>query len=185
MTHIPRLNRDNILFVFIDLQEKLLMKIPGVQRVLSRNELLIGAANVLGLPYMVTSQYRKGLGEIAGALADRIRVPVLDKTSFSCVGDAIIGRELDGSDRRSLVISGVETHICVLQTCLDLLEKGFQVSVVADAVGARSETDHELGLKRMESAGALPVTAEMVIYELLGSSDSEAFKKILPLIKEN
>ena len=184
MTNIPRLNRDNILFVFIDLQEKLLVKIPDVQRVLSRNELLLAAANALGLPYVVTSQYRKGLGEIAGSLRDKMRVPVLDKTSFSCVGDETIGKELEASGKRSLVISGVETHICVLQTCLDLLERGFQVSVVADAVGARTEADHELGLKRMESAGALPVTAEMVIYELLGRSDSDAFKKILPLIKQ-
>ena len=184
MTNIPRLNRDNILFVFIDLQEKLLMKIPDVQRLLSRNELLIGAANVLGLPYMLTSQYRKGLGEIAETLRDKIKVPVLDKTSFSCAADETIAKELEKTGRRSLVISGVETHICVLQTCLDLLAKGFQVSVVADAVGARAEMDHELGLQRMESAGALPVTAEMVIYELLGRSDTDAFKKLLPLIKQ-
>jgi hypothetical protein len=183
MTNIPRLNPENILFVFIDLQEKLLVKIPDVQRLLSRTDLLIGAANVLSLPYMLTTQYRKGLGEIAGSLRDKIKVPVLDKTSFSCVGDEIVARELEKSGRRSIVISGVETHICVLQTSLDLLAKGFRVSVVADAVGARNDTDHELGLKRMESAGALPVTAEMVIYELLGRSDSDAFKKILPLIK--
>ncbi|MCI0413485.1 isochorismatase family protein [bacterium] len=183
MTNIPRLNRDNILFIFIDLQDKLLMKIPDVQQLLSRNELLIASANALGLPYMVTSQYRRGLGEIAGSLRDKIEVPVLDKTSFSCVGDETIGKELEGFRRRSLVISGVETHICVMQTCLDLLAKGFQVSIVADAVGARKQADHELGLKRMESSGALPVTAEMVIYELLGRSDSDAFKKILPLIK--
>jgi nicotinamidase-related amidase len=151
---------------------------------MSRNELLIAAANVLGLPYMLTSQYRKGLGEIAGSLRDKIKVPVLDKTSFSCAGDKNVAKELEKSGKRSLVISGVETHICVLQTCLDLLTKGFQVSVVADAVGARTEIDHELGLKRMESAGALPVTAEMVIYELLGRSDSDAFKRVLPLIKQ-
>lgn len=184
MTNIPRLTRDNILFVFIDLQEKLLMKIPDVQRLLSRNELLIAAANVLGLPYMLTSQYRKGLGEIAESLRNKINVPVLDKISFSCVGDENVAKELGKSGKRSVVISGVETHICVLQTCLDLLAKDFQVSVVADAVGARTETDHELGLKRMESAGALLVTAEMLIYELLGRSDSDLFKKILPLIKQ-
>src|SRR5918996_3234767 len=104
MTNIPRLNRDNILFVFIDLQEKLLMKIPNVQRLMSRNELLIAAANVLGLPYMLTSQYRKGLGEIAGSLRDKIKVPVLDKTSFSCAGDKNVAKELEKSGKRSLVI---------------------------------------------------------------------------------
>jgi nicotinamidase-related amidase len=112
-------------------------------------------------------------------------VPVLDKISFSCMGDQTIAQELEKSGKRSLVISGIVTHICVLLNCLDLLEKGFQVFVVADAVSARNETNHEFGLKRMESAGALLVTAEMVIYELLGRSDSDAFKKILPLIKQD
>src|SRR5687767_12612484 len=144
MTNIPRLNRDNILFIFIDLQEKLLMKIPDAQRIIARNELLMEAANLLGLPYVTTTQYRKGLGEITSSLADKTIVPPLDKTTFSCAADTSIAKELDRIGRASAVISGVETHICVLQTSLDLLDQGFQVSVVADAVGARNQTDHEL-----------------------------------------
>jgi nicotinamidase-related amidase len=82
------------------------------------------------------------------------------------------------------VVSGVETHICVLQTVLDLLQTGYRVAVVADAIGARSSLDHQWGLHRMEHSGAMVVTAEMVIYELLRQSDSENFKKILLLIKQ-
>ncbi len=138
---------------------------------------------MLRLPYVTTTQYRKGLGALSGFLQKTIR-PSLDKTTFSCAADAAISAELDRIGRNCIVVSGVETHICVLQTCLDLIGKGYQVFVVADAVGARSQMDHQLGLKRMESAGAVSVTAEMLIYELLGRSDSDAFKQILPLIKQ-
>lgn len=185
MTNIPRLTRDNILFVFIDLQNKLLAKIPDIERVILRNRLMMEAANLFGLPYVTTTQYRKGLGELETSLAERVSGPALDKSTFSCAADPEIAKKISNSGRNSVVLTGVETHICVLQTCLDLLRNGFQVSVVADAVAARTQTDHDLGLKRMEKAGALIVTAEMVIYELLERSDSDAFKKILPLIKEH
>jgi nicotinamidase-related amidase len=183
MTNIPRLTRDNIVFVFIDLQDKLLANIPDAQKIIARNELLIEAANLLGLPYVATTQYSKGLGKIAERLAVKMGSEALDKFTFSCAADVDIAEKLSTIGRRSVVLSGVETHICVLQTGLDLLRREFDVSVVADAVAARTELDHKLGLKRLESAGALPVTAEMVIYELLERSDTDAFKKILPLIK--
>jgi nicotinamidase-related amidase len=183
MTTIPRLNAQSIVFIFIDLQEKLLQRIPHAAQLTSRNELLLRAANLLELPYLSTTQYRKGLGEIVEPLRTAVRSSPLDKTTFSCAADPFIIEEMERYGRRSVVISGVETHICVLQTCLDLLSRGFEVSVVVDAVGARSLIDHELGLKRMERAGVLLVSAEMLIYELIGRSDSDAFKKILPLIK--
>jgi nicotinamidase-related amidase len=183
MTNIPRLNQNNIFFVFIDLQNKLLSAISNGDSIIKRNQLLLEAANLLGLPYMLTSQYRKGLGEIVPQLSEKNRGEILDKMTFSCAADEFISREMARVDRPIAIVSGVETHICVLQTSLDLLDKGKQVAIVADAVGARNPIDHELGLKRMESAGALPVTAEMLIYEVLGRSDSPQFKQILPLIK--
>jgi len=183
MTNIPRLTRDNIIFIFIDLQEKLLANIPLSDRIVSRNELLMEAANLLDLPYVATTQYRKGLGSVSDRLASKMGEQALDKSAFSCVADAAIAEKLSSIGRPAAVLSGVETHICVLQTGLDLIRRGYHVSVVADAVGARTELDHDLGLKRLETAGALPVTAEMIIYELLERSDSDAFKKILPLIK--
>jgi nicotinamidase-related amidase len=183
MTNIPRLTRESIVFVFIDLQDKLLANISLSDRIISRNELLLEAANLLGLPYVATTQYRKGLGSIADRLALKMGERVLDKSAFSCAADPAIAEKLSSLGRPMAVLSGVETHICVLQTGLDLLRKGYQVSVVADAVGARTQLDHDLGLKRLEAAGALAVTAEMIIYELLERSDSDAFKKILPLIK--
>jgi nicotinamidase-related amidase len=183
MTNIPRLNQNNICFVFIDLQEKLLAAIPHSERVVQRNQLLLEAANLLGLPYVLTSQYQKGLGQIVPQIVEKSRTKALDKMTFSCAANESIAAELDRLNRDIAVVSGVESHICVLQTTLDLLNKGRQVAIVADAIAARNQIDHELGLKRMENAGALPVTAEMVIYELLGRSDSPQFKQILPLIK--
>src|SRR5687768_17934076 len=99
MTNIPRLTRDNISFIFIDLQEKLLAKIPASSEIVSRNQLLMEAANLLGLPYVTTTQYRKGLGEIAQPVAEKSKRSALDKTSFSCAGDPHIVQELAGLGR--------------------------------------------------------------------------------------
>lgn len=185
MTTIPILSQSNSLFVFIDLQEKLLSKIPGSEKLVSRCGMILDTAKALSVPTLVTTQYRKGLGDIAPAFAAKVVEDVKDKTSFSCSGDPVIDEQLMMHHRRWVVVTGIETHICVMQTVLDLMRKGRQVAVVADAVGTRSQTDHEYGLKRMENSGALLITAEMLIYELLGRSDSADFKKLLPLIKAN
>lgn len=182
MTEIPALHSNNILFIFIDLQKKLLDKIPQHERAISGAVLLMETAGILGIPMIVTTQYRKGLGDLAQEIGSRSR-EVFDKTSFSCGADSGIKGEMEKHSCEWIAVAGVETHICVLQTTLDLLRGGKHVAVVADAVAARGERDHELGLRRMESAGALLVTSEMLIYELLGRADSAAFKQILPLIK--
>ncbi len=145
MTSIPRYSCDDIIFICIDLQETLLNRIPDSKRLVSRNSLMIDVANRLNLPYVVTSQYRKGLGEITPEVMEKAICPVLDKTSFSCGSDEAIFRRITESGRRQVVISGVETHICVQQTCLDFLRKDYPVAVLADAVGARGELDHKIG----------------------------------------
>src|SRR5687767_1563625 len=118
MTNIPRLNVSNIVFVFIDLQEKLLAKISNASQVTSRNQLLLRAANLLGLPYLTTTQYRKGLGDLVEPLRGTAAAEAMDKTTFSCVADAGIRGELDRRARGFVALSGIETHICVMQTCL-------------------------------------------------------------------
>lgn len=185
MTTIPILSQSNSVFIFIDLQEKLLAKIPESERLVSRCGMLLDAARELSVPYLVTTQYRKGLGDMASSFASKVGNNFKDKTSFSCAGDPVIDEELMKHRRPWVVVSGIETHICVMQTALDLMRKGREVAVVADAVGTRSQMDHQYGLKRMESSGALMITTEMLIYELIGRSDSAEFKKLLPLIKAN
>lgn len=183
MTTIPILSKDNISCVFIDLQEKLLAKIPDSERLVARCNLVLDAVKLMSIPYFVTSQYKKGLGELAPVFASRVSRETRDKTSFSCLGDLKIEEELMKIHRPWAVVLGIETHICVMQTALDLLRQGRSVAVVADAIGTRNQTDHQYGLKRMENSGALLITTEMLIYELLGRSDSEEFKQMLPLIK--
>jgi nicotinamidase-related amidase len=171
--------------VVVDLQEKLLPAIEGRERVVKNSLLLMRLAEVLDMPVVLTSQYKKGLGEILPEV--RAAAPgnePLDKVAFGCFGDAaFLDRLRSLSGRDQLLVTGVEGHICVCQTVLGALEKGYDVHVAADAVGSRSEENYRVGLARMERSGALLSSAEMATYELLGRSDGQAFKKMLPYIK--
>ena len=183
MSAIQPMNTGNILFLFIDLQKKLLDKIPGAAEAVAGSVLLMEAGRILEIPAVVTTQYRKGLGDLTEDIGGRVTGEVFDKTAFSCGSDPRIRQEIDRYGREWVALTGVETHICVMQTALELLRDGKRVAVVADAVAARGNRDHELGLRRMEAAGAVMVTKEMLVYELLGRAGSAAFKQILPLIK--
>jgi nicotinamidase-related amidase len=179
------LRPERTVIVAVDLQEKLLPAIADGDRVVRNTVLILRLAEVLGVPVVLTTQYRKGLGDIVADV--RQAAPggePLDKTSFGCFLDEGFVRrlnELGGRDQ--LVVTGVESHICVAQTVLGALEMSYQPHVVSDAVGSRSEANREVGLRRMERAGALISSAEMCIYELLGRSDTAAFKKMLPHLK--
>jgi len=170
--------------VVVDLQAKLMPAIENRERVLRNSLLLLKLADVLKLPVLLTSQYKKGLGEILPEV--RAAAPgaaPLDKVAFGCFGDAAIDERLRGLGRDQLVVTGIESHICVCQTVLGGLEKGYTVHVASDAVGSRTAENRAVGLARMERAGAFVSSAEMAVYELLGRSDREAFKQILPLLK--
>jgi nicotinamidase-related amidase len=180
-----RLERERTALVVVDLQQKLLPAIAESERVLRNSLLLLRLARVLDLPVVLTTQYRKGLGatvpEVAAAAAG---VEPLDKVSFGCFGsEEFLARlrALDGRDQ--LLVAGIESHICVAQTVLGALEHGYRVHVAGDAVGSRSESNRQVGLSRMERAGALLSSAEMAVYELLARSDGHAFKQMLPYLK--
>jgi nicotinamidase-related amidase len=185
MTNVPLLSTKNIILIFIDLQERLLKAIPDSERLVKRNCFLLECAKAFGVPILATTQYRKGLGDIVPAFGKCLNSEAMDKNTFSCGMDPTISAKLKAINREWIVVSGVETHICILQTILDLLRSDYSVAIVADAIGARDDQDHHWGLKRAERSGALVVTSEMLIYELLRRSDSEDFKKILPLIKQS
>jgi nicotinamidase-related amidase len=179
------LRPERTVIVAVDLQERLLPAIADRDRVVSNTVLILRLAEVLGLPVVLTTQYRKGLGETVAAVRDAAPGTLpLDKTSFGCFQDEAFLRRLDElGSRDQLVVTGVESHICVAQTVLGALEKSYQAHVVSDAVGSRTEENREVGLRRMERAGALISSAEMCVYELLGRSDAPAFKKMLPHLK--
>jgi nicotinamidase-related amidase len=186
MTFDPRslLEPDHTALAVIDIQDKLVPAIHEKQRLVRNTILLLRLARVLRLPVLVTTQYRKGLGgTLPEILAEAPGAEELDKTAFSCFGSEAFRARLAALGRRQLLVCGMEAHICVLQTVMAALGDGYEVHVAADAVGSRSESNHGLGLRRMERAGAIVSSTEMAIYELLGRSDSTAFKQMLPFLK--
>ena len=172
--------------VVIDIQEKLLPPIFQKEQLVRNSQLLIRAAGILKIPALVSTQYAKGLGgtvpEIASLLAGTEPV---DKTLFSCfASDAFCSllKRLPGS-RNTLLLCGMESHICVTQTALGALREGYLVHVASDAVSSRTEWNWKIGLDRMHGAGAVISSTEMMIYELMRSSSSPAFKELLSHLK--
>jgi nicotinamidase-related amidase len=170
----------------VDIQEKLLPPIFEKERLVRNAQLLIRLAGILKIPVLVTTQYARGLGSIIPEIADLLPgQPVLDKTSFGCFGceNFVAALKAMPSARNTLLVCGMETHICVMQTVMGALEKGYLVHVAADAVSSRTELNWKIGLKRMKSAGAVISSTEMMIYELLGASGTPAFKEMLKHLK--
>jgi nicotinamidase-related amidase len=172
--------------IIVDMQEKLLPPIWEKERLVRNVQLLIRLAGILKIPALVTTQYAKGLGntvpDIASMLPD---TPAIDKLMFSCFGsDAFCSllKRLPGQ-RTTMLLCGMETHICVMQTALGALREGYLVHVASDAVSSRTELNWRIGLDRMRAAGAVLSSAEMMIYELLRSSGASAFREMLPYLK--
>ncbi|PSJ45967.1 hydrolase [Zobellella taiwanensis] len=168
---------DKAALMVIDVQDKLVPAIDRGERLAARVQWLVAACRQLGTPILFTEQYPKGLGHTLGALTALAEPPrVVEKMHFSVVAAGCLPE--DWQAYRQIVVCGMETHVCVLQTVLDLLREGREVFVVADAVGSRSEENRQLGLARMRDAGAHIVSREMVVFELLHRSGTEQFKQI-------
>ena len=172
--------------IVVDIQEKLLPPIFNKEAMVRNSQLLIRLAKILSIPAMVTTQYSKGLGgtvpEIASLLTE---VRTIDKVEFSCFGSGEFRsglKKLPGN-RNTVLLCGMEAHICVTQTALGALNDGYLVHVASDAVGSRSEPNWKIGLDRMRDAGAVISSTEMMMYELLRCSGTPQFKELLPFIK--
>lgn len=180
------LDAEQCALLVIDLQQKLLPPIFHKAQIVRNTQLLIRAAGILRIPALVSTQYAKGLGETVPEIAALLTgtAPV-DKTPFSCFGSDIfcsLLKRLPGQ-RNTLLLCGMETHICVTQTALGALREGYLVHVASDAVSSRTEWNWKVGLDRMRAAGAIISSTEMMIYELMRSSSSVAFKELLPHLK--
>jgi len=172
--------------VVVDIQEKLLPPIHEKERLVRNTQILIRLANILEMPVLVTTQYAKGLGGIVAPIAELLpQVSAMDKTEFSCFGSEQFCSALKGFPRKrnTVLLCGMETHICVMQTALAALNKCYLVHVASDAVGSRSEWNWKIGLQRMRDAGAVISSTEMMMYELLRGSGTPAFKQLLPYLK--
>ena len=171
--------------IVIDIQEKLLPPIFEKDRLLRNAQLLIRMAGLLKLPTIATTQYARGLGDTVSQVKDLLPEGAIDKQMFSCFGSEVfcsVLKRLPGH-RNTVLLCGMESHICVTQTALGALREGYLVHVASDAVSSRSEWNWKVGLGRMQAAGAVISSTEMVIYELMRSSDSAAFKQMLPYLK--
>jgi nicotinamidase-related amidase len=165
----------------IDVQEKLVPHIPDAE-VLTRNiAFLIDGARILGIPVLATEQYPKGLGATVPMLRARL-TDIPEKVAFSSCAVPQIPDALERDARVKVVLAGIETHVCVLQTALDLLSRGQRVYIAADSVASRYRIDHECALRRLEQAGAILVTAEMAVFEWVGEAGTPRFKEISRLV---
>ncbi len=185
MPHVSspqRLQSERSGLLVVDLQERLLATIPDRHRVIDRTGALLAAADCLAVPAAATVQYPRGLGPLEPSVEERLSDPE-EKLDFSA---AVCRRSLDSwtsSGRDQRVVAGIETHVCVEQTVLDLIAEGLNVFVVADAVTARNSVDHDWGLTRMREAGATITTAEAVLFSWCGTADRPEFKTISTIVK--
>lgn len=183
-----RLERSRAQLLIVDVQERLLPAMAEPDRVLAGCERLIRAARRLDIPITLSEQYPKGLGPTVAPLREAVGAAglVLEKVEFSCRRNATIARELGAmrsGGRDQTVVCGIEAHVCVTQTVLDLLADGAPVAVVADAVGSRRPASAELALRRLAAAGADIVDTEMVIFEWLDRAGTPEFKELQGLVK--
>jgi nicotinamidase-related amidase len=169
----------------IDIQEKLLPSISEKERLVRNSQLLIRMANAMNLPVLVSTQYAQGLGPTVHEIASLVPgASVIDKLEFGCFGNGDYCSAVSKlAERNTLLLCGMETHICVMQTALGALNQGMNIHVAADAVSSRTELNWKLGLNRMQAAGAVISSTEMMLYELMGKSGTAMFKEMLRWIK--
>jgi nicotinamidase-related amidase len=177
-----KLQPDRTTLVVVDVQEGFRKAIPDFERVAKATAILIQGADAMGVPVVITEQYPKGLGETAEEVAEHLPegTDPLEKVVFSAA-DAE-GFDLGGRDQA--LVCGIETHVCVNQTVLDLLDTGTEVQIAEDAVGSRTEENKQVGLHKMERAGAVLTSVETALFELLGRAGTDEFKTVQKLILE-
>ncbi len=178
------LNTEHSLLLVIDVQGKLADLVWRSERLRDNIRILIEGMRVLGVPMVATEQYPRGLGPtvepIARALGD---APVIEKNSFSCCGEFAFEVKLNELHKTDIIVCGIETHVCVYQTTRDLLDLGYNVHLVTDAVSSRTEDNWKLGMEKCKTLGAKMTGTEMVLFEMLRKSGTEEFKAISKLVK--
>lgn len=180
----PRLHLESTALLVVDVQTKLMPAIDQREAVTSQILRLMDGAEALDVPIVITEQYPQGLGPSIPEIAQRAVKAhcCADKVKFSAFVEPV-RRQLAAVGAQSVIVCGVEAHVCVLQTCLDLMGAGYLAAVVVDAVGSRRRTDKEVALDRLMQAGVLPTTVESALLEWVHEAGTDRFKTILPLIK--
>lgn len=177
------MSRHDSAVLVVDFQEKLAGLIDGYERLVWNARRIVDAAKIYDIPVFATEQYPKGLGPLTATLADRMD-QIAEKTRFSCGGCPELFEGLLEKGIRKILVLGIESHVCVMQTTLDLLTAGFDAFVCVDAIGARFPVDHRVALRRMESNGVILTTAEMAMFEWCEEAGTSEFKQISALVRE-
>ena len=177
------MSRQDTALLVVDVQQRFLPLIDDSDRMVWNIRRLIDAARLLGIPSEATEQYPQGLGATTPLLAERLG-EILEKRRFSCGQLTGIIEPWSAAGIEKILVAGIESHVCIQQTVLDLLAQGFAIFVAVDAVGSRHRQDREFALRRMESSGATLTTTEACLFEWCETSEAEEFKKISELAKE-
>lgn len=177
------IDREQALFLFIDVQDKLLKAIANREDVLKNTKILAKMADIMKLESIFTAQYPKGLGfnneELKAILPDAKEFP---KTTFSCMLDEAFVEELKKTNKKQIVLSGIEAHICVLLTARDLIANGYEVFIASDAVGSRSEFNYNNALQMLNEMGCVVTNTETIMFDLNSISGTDEFKAVQKLI---
>ncbi len=178
------LDRRKTVLLVVDIQEKILNVMQHKERVVENTIKLIKGFKLLDVPVYYTEQYPQGLGETEATIKKELEnIQAIQKMSFSCYGAEDLFYEFKKKNFTQIVVCGIETHVCIQQTVLDLLANNFQVNLPADAVSSRKNLDYEIALRRMEKNGAEITTTESVLFELLNVCGTQEFKDILKIVK--
>ncbi len=178
-------DRNHTLLVVVDVQERMMPAINRHEEITSHILKLIAGCRELQIPILVTEQYPKGLGTTLGPVQEALGewYHPLEKMSFSACGDIHFMNRLETAGQHDIILCGVEAHVCVYQTAMDLRELGYSVQIVADAVGSRSEENYRLALRRLERHGVEITSLEMFLFEAMERADIPEFKAIQALVK--
>jgi len=181
-----KLDAEKAVLVVIDVQERLVPAMPEDVYLRLRNTvaMLVEVAGLLGLPVVTTEQYPKGIGHTVPELAAACNETVIEKVSFGCCGEATFLEALKNTGRTQVLITGMEAHVCVYQTALGLLEDGYYVHLIRDAICSRNKMDYLAGVANAGQAGAVVTTAETVMFQMLQESTHEQFRAVSKLVKE-
>ena len=183
MSSLGKLDTKNTLFVLVDVQEAFKPVIHKFDKVVENSNKLLKGAEILGVPLIATEQYPKGLGKTVESIELPAETKPIEKNCFSCFESKEFAKAVEETGTKSLVVFGIEAHVCVLNTVLDALEKGIEVHVVEDAISSRTTENKRIAIERMRQSEAFIASTEMVLFQLMKDADSQKFKEISKLIK--
>lgn len=179
-----RIDPKSVITLVIDIQEKLFPHIQDNELLLNNTIKLISGLKLLNIPFILNEQYPKGIGHTIAPIKELLSdIIAYEKVTFSCCKTDSIMEDIQKENKKFVIVFGIEAHVCVLQSVLDLLEKGFIPVLVTDCINSRKENDKQVAIQRMIQAGAIPTTSESLLFELCVSAKNEVFKEISKLVK--